>query len=83
MAVKLEDMDFLVDEIDDATLSQVCESIESGHFVTEGLCDLSITQMVQNMTSTAVFGQRELQNKRIKYYCQPGKFFQFIFSVFI
>jgi hypothetical protein len=24
MAVKLEDMDFLVDEIDDATLSQVC-----------------------------------------------------------
>jgi hypothetical protein len=29
MAVKLEDMDLLVDEIDDATLSQVCESIES------------------------------------------------------
>ena len=47
MAVKLEDMDLLVDGIDDATLSQVCESIESEHFVTEGLCDLSVTQMVQ------------------------------------
>ena len=47
MAVKLEDMDFLVDEIDDATLSQVCESIESEHFVTEGMCDSSIIQMVQ------------------------------------
>ena len=47
MAVKLEDMDFLVDEIDDATLSQVCESIESEHFVKEGMCDSSIIQMVQ------------------------------------
>ena len=47
MAVKLEDMDFLVDEIDDVTLSQVCESIESEHLITGGLCDLSITQMVQ------------------------------------
>jgi hypothetical protein len=71
MALKLEDMDFLVDEIDDATLSQVCESIESEHFVTEGMCDLSVTQMVQTY------------DKRIKHYCQPGKFFQFIFSVFI
>ena len=47
MTVQLVDMDFLVDEIHDATLSQVFESIESEHFVTEGLCDLSIAQMVQ------------------------------------
>jgi hypothetical protein len=58
MAVKLEDMDLLVDEIDDATLSQVCESIESEHFVTEGMCDLSITQMVQKINVVNAYQKR-------------------------
>jgi hypothetical protein len=61
MAVKLEDMDLLVDEIDDATLSQVCESIESEHFVTEGLCDLSVSAILHAVSCSINEGRLHCQ----------------------
>jgi hypothetical protein len=43
-APDISHMDFLYDEIDDITLSQVCQAMENEHSALEGLNFMTLTQ---------------------------------------
>jgi hypothetical protein len=47
-APDISHMDVLYDEIDDITLSQVCQAMENEHSVLEGLNFMTLTQTVQS-----------------------------------
>jgi hypothetical protein len=47
-APNISHMDFVYDEIDDITLSQVCQAMENEHSVLEGLNFMTLTQTVQS-----------------------------------
>ena len=47
-APDISHMDFVYDEIDDITLSQVCQAMENEHSVLEGLNFMTLTQTVQS-----------------------------------
>jgi hypothetical protein len=50
-APDISHMDVLYDEIDDITLSQVCQAMENEHSALEGLNFMTLTQTVQSYKS--------------------------------
>ena len=62
----IPDFLFAADEIDDLTLSQACETTENENYACK--------------TYKRGMAQREMNNKTIRHYCQPGKLIYYIFN---